>query len=876
MKNPQQLVKLTPYQAIFYNEWVLNPLRSDYNMILDQSMSGFIDIDRLNSSLIRAINNNLLTNSNIVSKSDGLFWKRRPLLRQDTQVLRFFSDELSQEKILELALEPFDLENDQLVRCYAIKLKNERYRIIFIISHILVDGLSTNSIYSELGKYYNDNNYVSPLSLIEQANLHEKLNSQLDHILDNGKTEMCDFWEKHLRNIENIDFKFLESKKPTKFNENVSISPVSEIRFEFNEEIFSKTKQLTRNYKLTSYTYGQLILAILLHRISGVDNLVIDYPVGIKEGQEFIFGAHVNTIFKDYRFHENSTLLDLIDQNLSYIQELKKSKAHYLPIGELIQYASQLNILEFGFVQAVFKDIVIDYEGVSDIKINDELNIDLSGKIVFEQEIKDNQINYRVRYANSELNGELVSNFINMYKSLFIRVLNDLSEGKVDLLISEYDLLDPETYQTIVHHWNPSFVEYDSESTIHKLFESQVEKTPNHIALVYNDVKLTYHELNEKSNQLAHYLLSEYSIKPDEFIPLCLERSENMIVGILAVLKSGGAYVPMDPGYPIDRIEHILSETGARVIIAEENTKSKLYEALIQDLCVVSINNVEHIRDFENNPITNPITSVKSTNLAYVIYTSGTTGKPKGVMIEHISVVNLISDLYSRYGVNSNDVILQFANYVFDASVEQILLAILNGNKLVLIEDKSYLNEELFIKTLSDHKVSYMDLTPSILESIDVTQVKSLRILELGGENLTESLYRKLKNKNFKLINSYGPTETTVVSIVNMDKETNSIGRPIRNTSVYVLDSYLRAVPLGGVGELYIGGVGVSRGYLNLAELTAERFVVNPFQREEDKEIGYNGRMYKTGDLVRFLPDGNLQYIGRNDFQVKIRGYRIE
>ncbi|WP_162033447.1 condensation domain-containing protein, partial [Chryseobacterium potabilaquae] len=545
MKNLQFLIKLTPYQEFFYYEWILNPLRSDYNMTFDQSICGVLDIERLNASLVRFVNNYLLINSNVINNSGDLFWKSRPLLSEDARILTYFPQELNSKELLSLVLQPFDLEKDQLVRFYAIQLNERTYRIVYVFSHIVVDGLSTNFLYEEISNYYNNPRYIGPVSLNDQMLLHEQLSNQLDQIFNKGKVSMSDFWQKQLKDLDNIGFKFLQPSGLSK--EPLALNKIREFRFGFQEEIFFKVKQLARSYKLTPYTYGQLIFAITLYRISGIENLSINYPVGIKEGKDFIFGAHINTILKDYRFNKHSTLSELINQNLNYTTNLKKTKAHYLPIGELIRYAPKSEILEFTFVQANLKDISTNYEGTYDVIINNELNIDLPGKIVFEQEVRDNHLNYRVKYNSFELDSELVSQFIEIYKRLFGQVLDDILENKTDTKISSYEVLDKVSYQTIIHDWNVTRVDYDTKVTLHDLFERQVEKTPDHIALVYEDVKLTYRELNERSNQLAYYLLQNHQIQPDDLIPLCLERSEQMLIAILGVLKSGGAYVPMDP-----------------------------------------------------------------------------------------------------------------------------------------------------------------------------------------------------------------------------------------------------------------------------------------------------------------------------------------
>ncbi|RNA60932.1 non-ribosomal peptide synthetase [Chryseobacterium nematophagum] len=876
--NLESLTKLTPYQSVFYNELALRPSRSDYNIVFtDQSMSGNIDVKRLNSSLIRFINENLLVNSNVVSGPDGLFWKNRGLLGEEDSILSFFSEEPSSEEILQLALMPFDLEKDQLVRFYAIKLDNGKYRIIYIFSHILVDGLSANFLYNELANYYNNSDYVNPISLTEQMQLHHNLNDQFDAILENGKSEMNNFWEEHLVDVESMGFKFLQSSgaSPTFDKQEKLINSVSELRFEFCDEVFSKVKKLTRDYKLTPNTYGQLILAILLHRMSGINNLAINYPVGIKEGQDFIFGAHVNTVLKGYYFNPSSTLGDLLDQNIKYVRNLKKNKAAYLPIGELSSSVLKSDILEFGFAQTNLKDVFIQYEGTYDTIINHELNIDLPGKILFEQEIKDGQLNYRVKYDNLELSTELVTNFTEFYKILFIDVLDDLLNKNTHRLISDYNLLNEDMYNKIIHNWNKTNVKYDSLITIHGLFEDQVEKTPENIAIVYDGTYLSYRELNEKANQLAHYLLAEYKIKPDELIPLCLERSEKMLIAILGVLKAGGAYVPTDSGYPDERIDHILIDTDAKIVITEEKVVDRFCSVgLLCDQKIISLDNEEIDSDIELYSKDNPITEISSRNLAYVIYTSGTTGKPKGVMIEHTGVVNLINFMVKSHKFESYKNVGCYSNYVFDAFVCEVFPVLSNGNTLWLYNNELRYSVKDLNEYIKNNNIEVSFIPPVLLK--EVISDTSLKLIFAGGENFPDIDRDKT---DIFLINEYGPTETTVCATshhYSEDSNPVNIGRPIDNTSVYVLDKYLRPVPVGVVGELYIGGAGVCRGYVNLPDLTSERFIPNHFQTEEEYLCGYNGRIYKTGDLVRYLPKGGIEYLGRNDFQVKIRGFRIE
>ncbi|NIB61070.1 amino acid adenylation domain-containing protein, partial [Francisella noatunensis subsp. orientalis] len=428
------------------------------------------------------------------------------------------------------------------------------------------------------------------------------------------------------------------------------------------------------------------------------------------------------------------------------------------------------------------------------------------------------------------------------------------------------------------------------DRTVYELFEEQVLKNPDAIAIVFEDQEVTYKELNERSNQLARYIRKQYrratnqELKPDTLIPLCLERGIDMVIGILGVMKSGGVYVPMDPDYPADRLKHILSNTNAKLVITQNHIEYRFKE--VTDILLISINEQNSQTVYQGKKATNLSQYSQATDLAYVIYTSGTTGLPKGVMIEHSSINSLVFN--KNIDISESDVFAFLSSPVFDASVFEIFCSLLLGSKLIIPKDIRHLissSKELGY-FLRQNKVSILWLTKTLFDSIYIQNkdlFAELRYLIIGGEALDVNLINSLvsqRNKPKKIINGYGPTEsTTFTTFYEITKEIEiescPIGQPINNRKVYVLDEYRYPVPLGVVGELYIGGAGLARGYLNRDDLTAERFVSNPFATELDIANDYT-RLYKTGDLVRWLPDGNLEYIGRNDFQVKIRGYRIE
>ncbi|HPI00186.1 MAG TPA: amino acid adenylation domain-containing protein, partial [Chitinophagaceae bacterium] len=395
------------------------------------------------------------------------------------------------------------------------------------------------------------------------------------------------------------------------------------------------------------------------------------------------------------------------------------------------------------------------------------------------------------------------------------------------------------------------------------LFEEQVAKTPNNTAVIFEDNILTYQQLNEQSNQLADYLRTNYHIQPDDLIALQLPRNEWMVITILATLKAGAAYVPIDPEYPQERIDYTISDSQCKVVIDE-----KELEKFKQEENKYAKHNVQHI----NQP----------NDLAYVIYTSGTTGKPKGTLIEHGNVVRLFNNEQPLFDFTPNDVWTMFHSYCFDFSVWEMYGALLFGGKLVVIPSLTAKDPEAYLHILRTQKVTVLNQTPSSFynlikhELAQHTTALQLRYIIFGGEALSPGKLKSWKQKypTTKLINMYGITETTVhvtykeITDNEIENNISNIGKPIPTLSCYIFDKHQNLLPIGVAGELYVGGAGVARGYLNRKELTAEKFILNPYKKEE--------RLYRSGDKAKRLINGELEYLGRIDEQVKIRGYRIE
>jgi syringomycin synthetase protein SyrE len=432
---------------------------------------------------------------------------------------------------------------------------------------------------------------------------------------------------------------------------------------------------------------------------------------------------------------------------------------------------------------------------------------------------------------------------------------------------------EQERHQLMVG-FNATARAYPVEQTLHGLFEAQVERTPQALAVVHGDVRLSYRELNNRANQLAHHLI-DIGAKPDGRVAICAERSESMVIGLLAILKAGSSYVPLDPAYPADRIAYMLQDSAPAAILTQRATRG-----LLADISVPVID--LDTQSLQDQPVANPhVPGLTSAHLAYVLYTSGSTGTPKGVMNEHRGVVNRLLWARDHYTVNETDRVLQKTPFGFDVSVWEFFLPLLVGAQLHMARPGGHQDPAYIAQVIREHRITLMHFVPSMLDVFlehgDSHGFSDLRCVLCSGEALPGHLVRRFKARlpGTALHNLYGPTEAaidvTAWDCSGLDTpDSTPIGKPVANTRIYLLDAHQQPVPLGGAGEIYIGGVQVARGYLNLAQLTAERFLSDPFSDEP------NARLYRTGDLGRWLADGTVEYLGRNDFQVKIRGLRIE
>lgn len=430
--------------------------------------------------------------------------------------------------------------------------------------------------------------------------------------------------------------------------------------------------------------------------------------------------------------------------------------------------------------------------------------------------------------------------------------------------VSQIPLLTETEYQQAVHTWNATTMPYPHDACVHELFAAQVNHTPKNPAVVFEDQFLTYAELDQRANQLAH-LLQERGVGPEMLVGVCLDRSLDLPVAWLGILKAGGTYLPLDPTYPADRLAFMLTDAAVTLVL----TQTHLVEQLHTLAPAATLLCLDQPATFAAYPSGRPACAALPSSLAYVIYTSGSTGRPKGVLLEHRGLVNLAVEQQQVFAVRPGSRVLQFAALGFDASVWEMAMALLAGGTLYLAPKDALLPGDPLVQVLHSHAITIATLPPTVVASLPLVPLPHLQTLIVAGEACPPELVTTWASGR-RIVNAYGPTETTVCATIGTcvaDGRRPPIGRPIANTQVYLLDRQMRPVPIGVPGEMYVGGVGVARGYLNRPDLTAARFVANPFGA---------GRLYRTGDLARWLPDGQIDFLGRIDHQVKVRGFRIE
>lgn len=597
------------------------------------------------------------------------------------------------------------------------------------------------------------------------------------------------------------------------------------------EELHYFTK-LTNTNLVAQYTVISAIYSFLLKKLlSEFDGFVVSHYKEQDKPLLLAFPTTLDITFKEYLQKVKEEILETLKYS-DYNNEQIAEKTGFNDLSALSHYA---------------------------ISINSGKALACNG-VLLAVEIRENQdLDIQVSYAEGFVN-KAIAEYLASYFEGFIVDL----EPNLGTNLTTYSVLLENEKQQLLVDFNATDAFYPKEKTIVDLFEEQVERTPNAVAVAFKDTTLTYQELNEKSNQLARYINDNHKVNKGDIVGAFLPKSDNGVITLLAIMKLGAVYLPIDTNYPQERIDYLVQDSALKLVISDRDT---LAIAQIKNININSINFDAIFSDNMNVAIT-------ADDLAYVIYTSGSTGNPKGVAIAHGSNVNMSLDQIKTFEVTANDKVVWFASVAFDASISEIMMSLYSGASLCIPTEEVIKDKDQFVSFLKETSATVVTFPPSYLGLLSEDELAGLRCIITAGEPANASKALAVVEAGIDYYNAYGPTECAVcVSIYKVTQQDQNkaiipIGTPIANTKIYILDEALQPVPIGVTGKLYVAGTGLAKAYLHKPELTAEKFITNPFQKGE--------KMYDTGDLGCWLADGNIEFLGRKDYQVKVRGYRIE
>lgn len=641
------------------------------------------------------------------------------------------------------------------------------------------------------------------------------------------------------------------------------------MRFSIDKGLSEELQLLSQQQGATMFMTLVAVFNVLLHRYSGQTDICVGTPTANRTQLEVerLIGFFVNTLALRNEVSGEESFIQLLQQvRVTTLEAYDHQEVPFEKVVEAVVKERDLSRSSLFQVMFVLQNIPEVQElHLGDLQLSREAFTYDSAKfdITFYVAETTHGLQVSVEYCTDLYREETIVRMMAHFKELLGSIVK-----APDQRIGILPMLSGAEVHQLLEKFNDTQTGYPQDKSITDLFEEQVAKTPQSIALIFEEQELTYQDLNKKSNQLARYLSSK-GVKKETLVLICIERSQEMIVGILGILKAGGAYVPIDPAYPPDRISYMLDNTGASIIITSKESRSKLQS--IGDIEMIELDS--DWSDITVQSADNLPTEVEPHQLAYVIYTSGSTGKPKGVMIEHRSVVNLLLSISNKVQFKSDSSFLSVTTFSFDICYLEFYMPLICGGKLIVVPGEVTRDGFKLAKSIADYCPSHMQGTPSTWQLLLDSEWENKELVKIliGGEAVKESLKDQLTGMG-SVYNLYGPTETTIWSAVKKLESSQKvlIGTPIANTVIQIIDKENQLVPIGVAGEICIGGAGLARGYLNRPELTAEKFITSPFSK--------NGaaRLYKTGDLGRWLTDGNIDYLGRLDEQVKIRGYRIE
>jgi amino acid adenylation domain-containing protein len=892
--------------------WFLDQLEGmndNYNISQALKFQGVLNLKALEKALNQIIERHEVLRTNFQVKNDLPVQVIRPHHPIEIPVIDIenLSEKEQSIKISQLINEEaeisFDLAKDLLLRAKIIRLKKKEHIFLLTMHHIVSDGGSLGILIDELSTIYQAECESKP------ANLKPLLVQYVDfalwqkrHLTGENLAKNLNYWQQKLADVPPLLPLATDYPRPP-----IQSFRGDTVRFYINQELTAKIRNLSRQEKTTLFITILTAFKILLSYYSQQDDIIVGSPINNRNRQEVepLIGFFVNNLVLRSKIDLSLDFYTLLKQ--VHQTSLEAYQYQELPFEKLVEELNPERNLSYtpifqvmlGFNNNEFRSWNLPGLEISSFPLERKTaKFDLT---LFIRETP-SRLEANLQYSTDLFKRSTIERMIEHFQILLEQITTNPHQS-----ISKLSILTVTERQQILGEWNQTQSEYIPQP-FPKLFELQAQKTPHEIAVIFEQKKLTYHELNTQSNQLANYL-KKLGVKTETFVGIYLERSLEMLIALLAILKAGGVYIPLDTNYPLERIAYMINDSQLQYIVTKENLLTQLPSSNANIICWETIPptplNPPLLREeFDSpqppllreettppTPLTKidpstfrpPLTKggsggVNLENLAYVIYTSGSTGNPKGVQISHKSLTNLLQSMLFSLNVTKEDIFLALTTISFDIAAIELYLPLILGAKLVIASSEVALDPTLLLQQMEEQQITVIQATPATWQNLvqvgwDQTRSKPLKIL-CGGEALSKQLAQELLKRSPQVWNLYGPTETTIWSttykietIPDNPSSNIPLGRPINNTHIYILDSFLNPVGIGIVGELYIGGNGLAKGYWNLPQLTTEKFIPNPFGE---------GKLYKTGDLVRYLEDGNIEFLGRKDNQVKLRGFRIE
>ena len=825
------------------------------------------------------------------------------------------SEDGLKDKIFAVADRPFNLEKDAVFRVSLFTQSANKHVMMLTMHHISSDMWSVDLLFSEFRSLYTTEIEQDSQEHTETANdFLEKNKSytefvqwQSEMLSSSTGEKLWQYWQKKLAGDLPI-LNLLTDKPRPLLQTYQGVSYISKL----DEQLIQKLKHLALSFGTSPYQILLTAFYVLLYRYTNQKDILIGSPIRGRKGKEFkkIIGYFVNLTVLRVSVEKNATFNELFARVSKTVREAQKYQDYPFPLlAEQLQ--PHRDPSRPPLCQVIFTWQAQSWCEPKENSLHIQEQVLQMEPYLLGQRGAGFDLNLMGMEAQGELqlcwqyNTDLFeAATIMRMAGHFVTLLEGIVANPQEQ-IWQLPLLREVEQQQLLVEWNDTFVDYPQDKCIHQLFDEQVKRTPHSIAVIFGNEQLTYHQLNCRANQLAHYLKS-LGVGADVLVGLCVERSLEMVIGILGILKAGGAYLPLDPDDPTERLSFMLEDAQVTVLLTQQQTLNKLPQHQAQ---VVSLDTDWAViyQSSQKNALAQPTVGsalVQADNLAYVIYTSGSTGQPKGVMLSHRNLCNHMFWMQSTFPLTEEDKVLQKTPFSFDASVWEFYAPLLVGGQLLLAQPGGHADPAYLLNLIAQQQVTTVQFVPSLLQILieqgGLENCHSLKQIFCGGEALPVALQKRvLSNLNVNLHNLYGPTEACIDATFwtckeGIERQVAPIGRPIANTQTYILDEYLQPLPIGVPGELHIGGAGLARGYFNRPELTKEKFIPNPFEDSaalasprtltgkqathsvSQRASAAKSRLYKTGDLALYLPDGKIEYLERIDNQVKIRGFRIE